>query len=480
MRMLGLGWGDFPQGRDEIFGGWALPPRNPRRRGNAPFPLSPRGGSWRARPTRPWCRSGHRPPPQRWAEFISRRRARAKCDMMSGGKGDAEMAGVEEPPVPEPPARNDPAAAAGGPGDAAAADAPTNADENGGAGTAPAPPSDGAAAPADGATPAADGPTGDGRSDDKATAGPAAPSDPSNATAPANEGNGKAAAAPDGTAPGAAPSAAAPAKETPGQGGPPQQAAAGAPAAPTNGGGGKRAEIYTYQSKDMVYAMSWSVRKDKQFRLAAGSFLEDSTNRVEILYFDEDKGHLGLASPSLSFQHPFPATKIMFIPDKGVGRPDLMATSSDYIRIYKVNDEDAPRGAGDVPSAGGPAAGDADGGAGVKEEAAAGGMPQRSVKSGGNVKPGMSPEKDANAGGGNGASSSGGSIELRSFLNNSKSSEFCAPLTSFDWNDEDMNKIGTSSIDTTCTIWDIEKEGKHPTHARTHAHERANALWFGR
>lgn len=42
-----------------------------------------------------------------------------------------------------------------------------------------------------------------------------------------------------------------------------------------------------------------------------------------------------------------------------------------------------------------------------------------------------------------------------------KQSEFCAPLTSFDWNEADPKRLGTSSIDTTCTIWDIEVcEGK--------------------
>jgi DDB1- and CUL4-associated factor 7 len=39
-----------------------------------------------------------------------------------------------------------------------------------------------------------------------------------------------------------------------------------------------------------------------------------------------------------------------------------------------------------------------------------------------------------------------------------KNSEFCAPLTSFDWNEADPSIIGTSSIDTTCTIWDIETQ----------------------
>ncbi len=37
-----------------------------------------------------------------------------------------------------------------------------------------------------------------------------------------------------------------------------------------------------------------------------------------------------------------------------------------------------------------------------------------------------------------------------------KNSEYCAPLTSFDWNETDPKRLGTSSIDTTCTIWDIE------------------------
>ena len=37
-----------------------------------------------------------------------------------------------------------------------------------------------------------------------------------------------------------------------------------------------------------------------------------------------------------------------------------------------------------------------------------------------------------------------------------KNSDFCAPLTSFDWNEVDANLLGTSSIDTTCTIWGLE------------------------
>lgn len=37
-----------------------------------------------------------------------------------------------------------------------------------------------------------------------------------------------------------------------------------------------------------------------------------------------------------------------------------------------------------------------------------------------------------------------------------RNDEYCAPLTSFDWNEVDIKRLGTSSIDTTCTIWDVE------------------------
>ncbi|RUS27320.1 WD40 repeat-containing protein [Jimgerdemannia flammicorona] len=37
-----------------------------------------------------------------------------------------------------------------------------------------------------------------------------------------------------------------------------------------------------------------------------------------------------------------------------------------------------------------------------------------------------------------------------------KQTDFCAPLTSFDWNDTDPSLIVTSSIDTTCTVWNVE------------------------
>jgi WD repeat-containing protein 68 len=46
------------------------------------------------------------------------------------------------------------------------------------------------------------------------------------------------------------------------------------------------------------------------------------------------------------------------------------------------------------------------------------------------------------------------SLRERSLCSNAKG-EYTAPLTSFDWSKQDPTRIVTSSVDTTCTIWDI-------------------------
>jgi WD40 repeat protein len=48
--------------------------------------------------------------------------------------------------------------------------------------------------------------------------------------------------------------------------------------------------------------------------------------------------------------------------------------------------------------------------------------------------------------------------KLEATLNNNKNSEYCAPLTSLDWNREDPSLLGTACIDTTCTIWDVNTQ----------------------
>lgn len=51
---------------------------------------------------------------------------------------------------------------------------------------------------------------------------------------------------------------------------------------------GKRKEIYKYLAPWPLYSMNWSVRPDKRFRLALGSFIEEYNNKVQIISLDEE------------------------------------------------------------------------------------------------------------------------------------------------------------------------------------------------
>lgn len=53
---------------------------------------------------------------------------------------------------------------------------------------------------------------------------------------------------------------------------------------------------------------------------------------------DDETGKFSSDS-QLQFQHPYPATKIMFIPDKECNCPDLVATTGDYLRIWQLTEE---------------------------------------------------------------------------------------------------------------------------------------------
>ena len=37
-----------------------------------------------------------------------------------------------------------------------------------------------------------------------------------------------------------------------------------------------------------------------------------------------------------SFDHPYPATKVMFLPDMQTTRPDMVATTGDYLRLWNI------------------------------------------------------------------------------------------------------------------------------------------------
>ncbi|GLU24112.1 hypothetical protein SLE2022_400730 [Rubroshorea leprosula] len=103
----------------------------------------------------------------------------------------------------------------------------------------------------------------------------------------------------------------------------------------------KRSEIYTYEAPWHICAMNWSVRRDKKHRLSIASLLEHYPNRVEIVQLDDSNGEIR-SDPNLAFEHPYLPTKTIFIPDKECQKPDLLATSSDFLRIWRISD-DHPR-----------------------------------------------------------------------------------------------------------------------------------------
>ncbi|XP_049396191.1 protein TRANSPARENT TESTA GLABRA 1-like [Solanum stenotomum] len=168
----------------------------------------------------------------------------------------------------------------------------------------------------------------------------------------------------------------------------------------------------TYDSSYPIYAMAFSSftssLTNRRRRLAVGSFIEEFNNRVDILSFDEDTRTLKPV-PNLSFEHPYPPTKLMFHPNPSASLKtnDILASSGDYLRLWDVTDT---------------------------------------------------------------------SIEPLFTLSNNKTSEYCAPLTSFDWNEVEPRRIGTSSIDTTCTIWDVEK-GVVETQLIAHDKEVYDIAW---
>lgn len=144
-------------------------------------------------------------------------------------------------------------------------------------------------------------------------------------------------------------------------------------------------EIFTYTAPWVIYAMSFSTSPHFPYRLALGSFLETHSNRIEVVQLNRDTKRFELKS---EFDHPYPPTKIMWVPDLAGSRPDLIATSGDCIRIWQCGEQ----------------------------------------------------------------------VSIKASLINTRNVDYSAPLTSFDWNQDDPTLLGTASIDTTCTIWDVEKE----------------------
>ena len=109
----------------------------------------------------------------------------------------------------------------------------------------------------------------------------------------------------------------------------------------------------------------------------------------------------------------YPVTRILWEPEsKQKASCDLLATSGDHLRLWSIPESKRGNAAGSSIH---------------KSPSSSGSDPQAATAR-------MTP---------------------LALLSNSKSPEHTAPLTSLDWNTIAPSLIITSSIDTTCTIWDI-------------------------
>ncbi|EIE77794.1 hypothetical protein RO3G_02498 [Rhizopus delemar RA 99-880] len=159
-------------------------------------------------------------------------------------------------------------------------------------------------------------------------------------------------------------------------------------------------EIYQYDAPWSIYALDWCKTpiEQKSFRLAIGSFIEDSNNKLQVIsrtdLLDNVPSSRSDFTAIAEADSYYPITKVLWEPRKADARnSDLLATTGDILRIWELVDD--PR------------------------------------------------------------YGSTNSITTRN-SNHMKQSDFCAPLTSFDWNETDPSLIVTSSIDTTCTVWNVE------------------------
>ncbi len=67
-----------------------------------------------------------------------------------------------------------------------------------------------------------------------------------------------------------------------------------------------------------MYAINFSNKPERDFRLSLGSFIEDTQNKVEIIKLNDDRGEFERCT---IFDHEYPPTKIMWIPDLVITQP---------------------------------------------------------------------------------------------------------------------------------------------------------------
>ncbi|KAK5097510.1 hypothetical protein LTS08_006923 [Lithohypha guttulata] len=168
-----------------------------------------------------------------------------------------------------------------------------------------------------------------------------------------------------------------------------------------------------------IFAVDWCKWPPKTNvgvgKIAIGSYLEDNHNYIQIL--DAQKTQIDPEKPqgergidfvkTAEANHAYPVTRILWEPPSSNKQStDLLATSGDHLRLWSLPNEAASYNSNTITRQG---------------------------------------SKDVPL----------QKLSPLALLSNSKSPEHTAPITSLDWNIIQPSLIITSSIDTTCTIWDI-------------------------
>ncbi|KAJ0306395.1 hypothetical protein COL5a_003614 [Colletotrichum fioriniae] len=161
----------------------------------------------------------------------------------------------------------------------------------------------------------------------------------------------------------------------------------------------------------------WPPQGNGAGKLAVGSYLEDGHNYIQILDTQmvptpNDVYQPGTPKINLEFQkvaeatHSYPVTRLLWEPPSSQKQStDLLATSGDHLRLWSL--------------------------------------------------PSESPVSQNNSITNRARDPAVTKLTPLALLSNSKTPDHTAPLTSLDWNTVSPSLIITSSIDTTCTIWDI-------------------------
>ena len=101
----------------------------------------------------------------------------------------------------------------------------------------------------------------------------------------------------------------------------------------TTGAESSRKEIYRYRADFPIYSVDWSWRKEFPYRLAFTSLIEGLNNRITLIQLDEPSRTLKAFA---TVEHPFPPTKVMWMPYHNSDKPDLFATTGDFLRIWEL------------------------------------------------------------------------------------------------------------------------------------------------